>query len=97
MHESSCLCLQYSLFCILQDLYWNKILWHCSDNNSYQGCTLPRRQEIIDKDPVQLSSSYEGENPEPSNEVEWAQKPFQAEDIPKPVTDESEWADGWKD
>ncbi|KAJ9700394.1 hypothetical protein PVL29_005951 [Vitis rotundifolia] len=81
---------------ISKDLYWNKILWHCSDNDSYQGCALPERQDFVDKEPVQFSFNHEEENPQPSSEVEWGQEPFQAEEILKPVKDEAEWSDGWK-
>lgn len=81
---------------ISKDLYWNKILWHCSDNDSYQGCALPERQDFVDKEPVQFSFNHEEENPQPSNEVERGEEPFQAEEIPKPVKDEAEWSDGWK-
>ncbi|OMO98913.1 putative RNA helicase SDE3 [Corchorus olitorius] len=29
---------------VCKDPYWEKLLWHCSENNSYQGCPLPERQ-----------------------------------------------------
>lgn len=34
----------------LQDPYWHKLLWHCSENNSYQGCPLPERQYHAQKE-----------------------------------------------
>ena len=80
----------------MQDSYWNKILWHCSDNNSYQGCALPERLDFDDKETVESSFNHEEENPQPFNEVGWDQGPFQAEEIPKPGTNEAEWSDGWK-
>lgn len=81
-----------------QDPYWNKLLWHCYDNNSYKGCNLPERPEIVDGDGYEQAEypNYEGENTvPPSDEVEWGQDSFQQE-IPKPVVDEDEWSDGWK-
>lgn len=35
---------------ISKDLYWNELLWHCSDNESYCGCGLPERKEFVPKD-----------------------------------------------
>ncbi|KAB1214695.1 putative RNA helicase SDE3 [Morella rubra] len=80
---------------ISKDTFWNKLLWRCADNNSYQGCGLPDRQEFEDEDPTQdCLNGVEG-NPLPSQGVEWSQEPWQ-EEYPKPVTDEAEWSDGWK-
>lgn len=31
---------------ISKDEYWNKLLWYCSDNESYTGCFLPVREEL---------------------------------------------------
>ncbi|XP_065863274.1 probable RNA helicase SDE3 [Euphorbia lathyris] len=31
---------------ISKDPYWNKLLWYCVDNESYQGCDLPTRPEF---------------------------------------------------
>lgn len=70
---------------VCQDPYWNKLLWHCCDNNSYQGCPAPERQECAD-DPYSSNSGSCGQ-------------PFQAEEVtetPKPLADEAEWSDGWK-
>lgn len=36
------------------------------------------------------------DNFQPSKEVEWGDNSFNTEEIPKPVTDEAEWSDGWK-
>ena len=30
-----------------QDEHWNKLLWHCADNDSYKGCFLPEKEEEI--------------------------------------------------
>ncbi|KAL9447579.1 hypothetical protein AB3S75_015116 [Citrus x aurantiifolia] len=70
---------------VCQDPYWNKLLWHCCDNNSYQGCPAPERQECAD-DPYSSNSGSCGQ-------------PFQGEEVmetPKPLADEAEWSDGWK-
>lgn len=80
----------------MQDSYWNKILWRCSDNDSYQGCAPPEREDFHYKETGQFSFNGEEENPQSSNEDGWDQEPFQAEEIPKPVTNEDEWSDGWK-
>lgn len=117
-----------------QDGYWNKLLWYCSDNNSYKGCFLPGREEVVEEQTVPRGYvNYEGEhnfqsygdvewddNIQPSGDVEWAENlqppggmgwgddfqpsgevgwgdnSFNTEEIPKPVTDEAEWSDGWK-
>uniref|UniRef100_A0A5B7BCG1 RNA helicase n=1 Tax=Davidia involucrata TaxID=16924 RepID=A0A5B7BCG1_DAVIN len=88
---------------ISKDHYWNKQLWHCSENRSYKGCPLPERQEYLEDDPIQEGYlDYEGENPQPSDNFKWGEDNFkwgeeshQAEDIPAPV-EEAEWSDGWK-
>ncbi|KAF8392378.1 hypothetical protein HHK36_022720 [Tetracentron sinense] len=81
---------------ISKDTYWEKLLWHCADNNSYQGCPLPERQEFAEKDPIQEDNlNFDEEYPQPSEEVEWGET-VQAGEIPKPVMDEAEWSDGWK-
>ncbi|XP_031249415.1 probable RNA helicase SDE3 [Pistacia vera] len=83
---------------VCQDRYWDKLLWYCCDNNSYQGCPLPERPDHADEmlNP-EMNSSNEFESPH-SKVGAWGQ-PFQGEDIPEipqPVTDEAEWSDGWK-
>ncbi|KAF2285412.1 hypothetical protein GH714_003619 [Hevea brasiliensis] len=83
---------------ISKDPYWNKLLWYCADHDSYQGCGLPERQDLVDECQIQedcVSYDNSEENPLPSEEVGWGQESFQSE-IPKPVTDEAEWSDGWK-
>ncbi|XP_059632488.1 probable RNA helicase SDE3 [Cornus florida] len=90
---------------ISMDPYWNKQLWHCSDNRSYQGCPLPEKQEDIEDYPQEEGqsdypqeeghSAYEGENHLPSDKFEVRGEAYQA-DLPEPITDEAEWSDGWK-
>ncbi|KAM6566333.1 hypothetical protein CsatA_025461 [Cannabis sativa] len=73
---------------ICKDTYWNMLLWRCIDNNSYQGCPPPERQEeeFFDEEPVQEYGSLD---------VVQGEEPSQSE-LPKPGTDEAEWSDGWK-
>ncbi|KAJ7954859.1 Regulator of nonsense transcripts 1-like [Quillaja saponaria] len=81
---------------ICKDPYWNKILWHCVDNSSYQGCSPPERLALFDEDPAQNSHfNYAEEDTLPSENVEWGQDPVPT-DFPKPAADEDEWSDGWK-
>ncbi|KAK4266320.1 hypothetical protein QN277_027262 [Acacia crassicarpa] len=80
---------------ISQDYYWHKLLWHCVDNSSYLGCSLPERLEI------QEDSGFKNfqENSLPSEDVAWGQEdsPQSDSELPKPAgTDEAEWSDGWK-
>ncbi|GAV89955.1 AAA_11 domain-containing protein/AAA_12 domain-containing protein [Cephalotus follicularis] len=81
---------------ISKDVYWNKLLWHCADHNSYEGCALPERQDDdINGNPGHENLySEEEENAQPSKEGGWGQETFQTE-FSKPVTDEGEWSDGW--
>ncbi|XP_019423448.1 PREDICTED: probable RNA helicase SDE3 isoform X1 [Lupinus angustifolius] len=136
---------------ICKDDRWSQMLWHCVENSSYQGCTLPERLETCD-------NSNKGKNALPSGNVEWGQdnalpsenvgwgqddnvewgkdnalpsenvgrgqddnvewgqdnalpsenvgwgqddnvewgQDSSQFEIPKPVTDEAEWSDGWK-
>lgn len=53
---------------ISKDPHWNQLLWRCVDNDSYQGCILPDRQEFVVEEPM------------PQNGGEWGQ---QAESIPE--------------
>ncbi|XP_010522289.1 PREDICTED: probable RNA helicase SDE3 [Tarenaya hassleriana] len=34
---------------ICKDTYWTKLLWRCVDNDSYQGCGLPERNDSLDE------------------------------------------------
>ncbi|XWS13673.1 hypothetical protein CRYUN_Cryun36dG0058500 [Craigia yunnanensis] len=77
---------------IAKDPYWSKLIWRCADNNSYQGCALPERQEYVDEDSMQEDCW----NRDESIIVQsgWGEDTIQSE-IPKPFTDEAEWSDGW--
>lgn len=77
---------------ISRDYYWHRLLWHCVENSSYLGCSLPERLE------VQEDSGFKNfqENSLPSEDVAWDQDSPQSE-LPKPAgADEDDWSDGWK-
>ncbi|VFQ78197.1 unnamed protein product [Cuscuta campestris] len=90
---------------ICQDEHWNKLLWYCVENDSYKGCFLPPREEIIADESGAGWGGYE----EPNNQ-QWFEgwkdvDPINqgaesgqvwGDEIPPPVTDENEWSDGWK-
>ncbi|XP_030543378.1 probable RNA helicase SDE3 [Rhodamnia argentea] len=76
---------------ITKDPYWNRLLWYCVDNNSYQGCALPERVE----ESVNDYAGYEEGIPQHGEENNWDEEPRQTE-APLPVTNEDEWSDGWK-
>ncbi|KAI4317867.1 hypothetical protein L6164_025698 [Bauhinia variegata] len=84
---------------ICQDYYWNKLLWHCVDNSSYQGCPLPERieeaeEEYYDEDNQENEfTAYNGEWGQ--DNVEWGQDASQPE-FSNPAKDEDEWSEGWK-
>ncbi|WCJ23821.1 P-loop containing nucleoside triphosphate hydrolases superfamily protein [Euphorbia peplus] len=46
---------------ISKDKYWNKLLWYCVDNESYQGCDLPTREEEND-DEYHIHEDYDNNN-----------------------------------
>ncbi|KAK3042186.1 hypothetical protein RJ639_001306 [Escallonia herrerae] len=77
---------------ICQDLYWNKLLWRCVDNNSYKGCFLPNRQEVSEEEASQDAYlDYAGEASfSSSHATEWGQVGNQIEESQNPVTD-TEW------
>ncbi|GMP60699.1 hypothetical protein CsSME_00023453 [Camellia sinensis var. sinensis] len=53
--------IKFPLSFTFTDPYWDKLLWHCFDNNSYQGCPLPERQCYADKEPnLEDNWNYEG-------------------------------------
>lgn len=80
---------------VSEDPYWHQLLWYCSDNNSYQGCAPPERQEFADEDPTPADCwNHEEEIPQSFQQDNWNQEPFEAENL-KPVKDEDEWSDGW--
>ncbi|CAI9108746.1 OLC1v1008426C1 [Oldenlandia corymbosa var. corymbosa] len=47
---------------ISEDENWNELLWYCADNQSYEGCFMPPRQEVVEEDhSIPASYDYEGE------------------------------------
>lgn len=95
---------------ISKDQYWNKLLWHCVDHDSYQGCALPeKRLECVDNyptyedrvdydgGPVTNEADWcDGWQPSSSGGVGWDHPGSSQAEIPEPVTDEAEWSDGWQ-
>ncbi|TKY71145.1 RNA helicase SDE3 [Spatholobus suberectus] len=87
---------------ICKDDNWSQMLWHCVDNSSYQGCSLPERVELYDDDDTGENSCFTEDNGLPSDNVEWGQdngewgQDSSQLELPKPVTDEAEWSDGWR-
>ncbi|KAJ6351264.1 hypothetical protein OIU78_007227 [Salix suchowensis] len=83
---------------ISKDEYWNKLLWHCVDHDSYQGCALPEKSlEPADNYPAYEDRiNYDGEQPSSSGEAGWDHPGSSQSEIPEPVTDEAEWSDGWR-
>lgn len=80
---------------ICKDDHWSQMLWHCVDNSSYLGCSLPERIEHYDEGVGEDSGfGYDEGNTWPSNNIEGGQDSYQSE-FPKPGTDETGWSDGW--
>ncbi|PWA61027.1 RNA helicase SDE3 [Artemisia annua] len=42
---------EYNTSPLYTDEHWNKLLWHCADNDSYKGCFLPDKEEIVNVGP----------------------------------------------
>uniref|UniRef100_A0A2P2IQ12 RNA helicase n=1 Tax=Rhizophora mucronata TaxID=61149 RepID=A0A2P2IQ12_RHIMU len=81
---------------VSKDVHWNKLLWHCVDHDSYQGCALPERREFFyERQGMEVFANNDEEKLQLSEGVACGQEPFQT-DIPKPVKDEDEWSDGWR-
>lgn len=57
------------------------MLWHCVDNSSYQGCTLPEKPEPYDEEDAGENSdlTYNQDNALPSENVGWGQESSQFE------------------
>lgn len=81
------------------------MLWYCVDNSSYQGCSLPERVEPYDDEDTGENPYSTEDNAWPSNNAEWGQDSSNNAEwdqdssqigLPKPVTDEAEWSDGWR-
>lgn len=80
---------------LAKDYYWNKLIWRSVDNNSYQGCDLPERNEFdVDDDnyPTEEYPVNSEENiPDSTADGEWGQ-----DSLANPVKNEDEWSDsGW--
>ncbi|GKV42430.1 hypothetical protein SLEP1_g49837 [Rubroshorea leprosula] len=81
---------------LAKDYYWSKLIWHCSKNNSYQGCDLPPRQEFDDSFPEHEDYVNPEENiPQYTADAEWGEDSFPSE-IRDPITTKDEWSDGWQ-
>ncbi|XP_014520114.1 probable RNA helicase SDE3 [Vigna radiata var. radiata] len=90
---------------ICKDENWSQMLWYCVDNSSYQGCSLPERVEPYDDEDTGENPYSTEDNAWPSNNAEWGQDSSNNAEwdqdssqigLPKPVTDEAEWSDGWR-
>lgn len=77
-----------------QDPYWSKLIWRCTDHNSYQGCALPERQEYDDDEEVSTPEDCRV-NDENSIAEMWGEDTKEIGNL-VPFTDEAEWSDGWK-
>ncbi|KAL6185759.1 hypothetical protein ACLB2K_041886 [Fragaria x ananassa] len=66
---------------ISKDFNWNKLLWRCVDNNSYQGCNLPVRQEenYYENPTHEYDWDNNGENTRFSRTDSWVQGSWEAE------------------
>ncbi|KAK9933257.1 hypothetical protein M0R45_020458 [Rubus argutus] len=97
---------------ISKDPNWNKLLWRCADNSSYQGCNPPDRQEEFSYENQTQEDHWNNneENTSFSRTDDWVQGSWDTE-APQPIQDgdgaqewgtrsspayESEWSDGWK-
>lgn len=72
-----------------QDMNWNQLLWRCVDNNAYQGCDLPEREEYVEE-----PFNQEGSNnaPQYSADDAWNSS---GEIINGGAKEKDEWSDGW--
>ncbi|KAM5569455.1 putative RNA helicase SDE3 [Rosa sericea] len=70
---------------ISKDPNWNKLLWRCVDNNSYQGCNLPVRQEEFSYENPTQEDNWDNneENAQFSRTDSWVQGSWEAE-APQP-------------
>ncbi|XP_006306654.2 probable RNA helicase SDE3 [Capsella rubella] len=74
---------------ICKDMNWNKLLWRCVDNNAYQGCGLPEREEFVEEPFNQEGSSNYPQYPP---EAEWNNS---GELNKGGANEKGEWSDGW--
>ncbi|KAI7729924.1 hypothetical protein M8C21_001227 [Ambrosia artemisiifolia] len=57
---------------ICKDEHWNKLLWHCADNDSYKGCFLPEKEEIVEAEPESCCNWNGGDQPANEEAYNWA-------------------------
>ncbi|ESQ36377.1 hypothetical protein EUTSA_v10006684mg [Eutrema salsugineum] len=69
---------------ICKDMNWNKLLWRCVDNNAYQGCGLPEREEFVEEPFYQEESSNAPDAWNNSGEVNNVGE-----------KEKDEWSDSW--
>ncbi|CAA7026526.1 unnamed protein product [Microthlaspi erraticum] len=74
---------------ICKDMNWNQLLWRCVDNNAYQGCDLPEREEYVEE-----PFDQEGSNnaPQFSADDAWNSS---GEINNGGAKEKDEWSDGW--
>ncbi|GAB2217620.1 hypothetical protein Droror1_Dr00000820 [Drosera rotundifolia] len=81
---------------ICKDRNWEKLLWYCADNSSYQGCALPEKQPHYEEDFRQEERRYYGKQ----EILEWSKGNADQGVHPQgeePLKEDNEWSDGWKD
>ncbi|KAL5770739.1 hypothetical protein ACOSP7_014893 [Xanthoceras sorbifolium] len=80
---------------VCQDPYWNKLLWYCFDNSSYQGCPAPERTDNRDEElNPETNLNNEFKDLCCSSTHTRGQSSQLVEDFPEqPVTEKAEWED----
>ncbi|GAV64228.1 AAA_11 domain-containing protein/AAA_12 domain-containing protein [Cephalotus follicularis] len=78
---------------VSKDPYWEKLLWYCSENNSYQGCPLPDRQEYANED---TSLSRDADDCLPKDSDDFLPRDYNDQTGGSQPVDEGEWSDGWQ-
>ncbi|GAB4835962.1 Probable RNA helicase sde3 [Ancistrocladus abbreviatus] len=75
---------------VSQDPYWEKLLWYCADNGSYQGCPLPEREayDAVKQFPVG-NDSYNQDDSWPQGSNAWDDS-YQSKRIP-PAQEDDTW------
>ncbi|XP_076933925.1 putative RNA helicase SDE3 isoform X1 [Bidens hawaiensis] len=56
---------------ICKDEHWNKLLWHCVENDSYKGCFLPKKEEIVEEACYGGEQASDGYLPEGTYNCKW--------------------------
>lgn len=75
------------MICLVwQDPNWNKLLWRCADNSSYQGCNPPDRQEEFSYENQTQEDHWNNneENTSFSRTDDWVQGSWETE-APQPI------------